>query len=184
MRYIVAPTSDYLAHSAKGSEWKKHKYIKKADGKYYYPNSYEGGRHLDSTKNTTGTIPTEKDKKMTEDQKKSDELELRELQAMDEKDNKLFEELSEETGMKEESFKNLMQIAQTKGYDSEEYKSLCVDLSEGDQEMYDSITKKLKAADTSVATKRREELSKQKSIKHGIEFPAYVVKPSKKIIYW
>lgn len=26
--------------------WEKHKYVKVLDGKYYYPDSYEGGRHL------------------------------------------------------------------------------------------------------------------------------------------
>lgn len=44
----------WLIHSQKGSEWKKHQYIKREgtagkledDGKYYYPDSYEGGRHL------------------------------------------------------------------------------------------------------------------------------------------
>jgi len=36
----------YLKHSAKGSEWENHKYIKRIDGTYYYPDSYEGGRHL------------------------------------------------------------------------------------------------------------------------------------------
>lgn len=35
-----------LVHSAKGSTWDKHKYIKRVDGTYYYPESYEGGRHL------------------------------------------------------------------------------------------------------------------------------------------
>lgn len=39
-------SSAYLEHSYKGSEWKKHLYIKKKDGKYYYPDNYEGGRHL------------------------------------------------------------------------------------------------------------------------------------------
>lgn len=36
----------HLAHSAKGSTWDEHKYIKRIDGTYYYPDSYEGGRHL------------------------------------------------------------------------------------------------------------------------------------------
>lgn len=44
----------WLIHSQKGSEWKKHQYIKREgtsgkledNGKYYYPDSYEGGRHL------------------------------------------------------------------------------------------------------------------------------------------
>lgn len=33
-------------HSAKGSTWENHKYIKRINGTYYYPDSYEGGRHL------------------------------------------------------------------------------------------------------------------------------------------
>lgn len=35
-----------IQHSAKGSVWENHKYIKRVDGTYYYPDSYEGGRHL------------------------------------------------------------------------------------------------------------------------------------------
>lgn len=37
-----------LVHSAKGSTWEEHKYIKRLNGTYYYPNDYEGGRHLPS----------------------------------------------------------------------------------------------------------------------------------------
>lgn len=36
----------YLKHSSEGSSWKKHKYLKRVDGTYYYPDTYEGGRHL------------------------------------------------------------------------------------------------------------------------------------------
>lgn len=36
-----------LQHSAKGSTWKNHKYIKKVDGTYYYPKGYKGGKHSD-----------------------------------------------------------------------------------------------------------------------------------------
>lgn len=44
----------WLIHSAKGSSWKHPMYVKKEgtpgkleeDGKYYYPDSYKGGRHL------------------------------------------------------------------------------------------------------------------------------------------
>ena len=36
-----------LQHSAKGSTWKDHKYIKKVDGTYYYPKGYKGGKHSD-----------------------------------------------------------------------------------------------------------------------------------------
>lgn len=38
--------SQSFRHSADGSSWKEHKYIKRVDGTYYYPDSYEGGRHL------------------------------------------------------------------------------------------------------------------------------------------
>ena len=38
--------SKSFRHSSEGSSWKKHKYIKRVDGTYYYPDSYEGGRHL------------------------------------------------------------------------------------------------------------------------------------------
>lgn len=34
----------YIAHSAKGSSWKKHKYVKVIDGVYYYPVGYTKGR--------------------------------------------------------------------------------------------------------------------------------------------
>lgn len=43
LRKFRSPT---LVHSAKGSTWEEHKYIKRIDGTYYYPDSYEGGRHL------------------------------------------------------------------------------------------------------------------------------------------
>ena len=36
----------YIKHSAKGTTWEDHKYIKRIDGTYYYPDSYKGGRHL------------------------------------------------------------------------------------------------------------------------------------------
>lgn len=45
---ILTQSGLVLAHSAKGSSWEDHKYIKRIDGTYYYPNNYEGGRHIDS----------------------------------------------------------------------------------------------------------------------------------------
>lgn len=39
---------DFLRHSAKGSEWEDHKYVKKIDGVYYYPVGYEDGRTINS----------------------------------------------------------------------------------------------------------------------------------------
>lgn len=38
--------NSYLRHSAKGTTWDEHKYILRKDGTYYYPDSYDGGRHL------------------------------------------------------------------------------------------------------------------------------------------
>lgn len=61
---LVVP-DEYLQHSAKGSEWKKHKYIKRIDGTYYYPDDYKGGRHLPN--GNSGK---------TSDQKDSDDEEL------------------------------------------------------------------------------------------------------------
>lgn len=40
----------HLLHSAKGSEWEEHKYVKKVDGDYYYPDGYENGRNISSLK--------------------------------------------------------------------------------------------------------------------------------------
>lgn len=43
----------WLSHSAKGSEWEEHKYVEEVDGKYYYPDSYEGGRHISDLKGSS-----------------------------------------------------------------------------------------------------------------------------------
>lgn len=43
---FVVETGTHLEHSAKGSTWEDHKYIKRIDGTYYYPDNYSGGRHL------------------------------------------------------------------------------------------------------------------------------------------
>lgn len=52
-----------LSHSAKGSTWEDHKYIKRINGLYYYPDSYEGGRHLsDEQKAQFGKEKVEIDK--------------------------------------------------------------------------------------------------------------------------
>lgn len=37
MQYIIAPTEEHLEHSAKGTIWKNHKYIKKVGSRYVYP---------------------------------------------------------------------------------------------------------------------------------------------------
>lgn len=47
---VIPNYLDFLRHSAKGSEWEDHKYVKKIDGVYYYPVGYEDGRTIDSLK--------------------------------------------------------------------------------------------------------------------------------------
>lgn len=46
MLRFISESGVHLEHSAKGSTWEDHKYIKRLDGTYYYPDNYEGGRHL------------------------------------------------------------------------------------------------------------------------------------------
>lgn len=40
----------FIKHSAKGSEWDEHQYVKKVDGDYYYPDGYTKGRTISSLK--------------------------------------------------------------------------------------------------------------------------------------
>lgn len=63
MKYKIAQTKDYIApspkhliHSAKGTTWSNHKYIKVEDGKYFYPSDYEGGRHTDTQATPENTV--------------------------------------------------------------------------------------------------------------------------------
>lgn len=59
----------YLFHSAKGSTWEEHKYIKRLNGTYYYPDSYKGGRHLPDGSSSSGSSNSEKE---TDNSKKAD----------------------------------------------------------------------------------------------------------------
>ena len=68
------------------------------------------------------------------------------------KDNKATtKEISEFTGMKEEGIDKLREIAKTKGVDSEEYKKLLNELSEGDKEQAKKIDETLKKDRESVS---------------------------------
>lgn len=49
-----------LQHSAKGSTWDRHKYVKVIDGVYYYPVGYENGRTIDSLKKDSSEENKEK----------------------------------------------------------------------------------------------------------------------------
>lgn len=62
-----------LRHSAKGSTWEEHKYIKRVDGTYYYPDSYEGGRHLPDGDNSK-----KEESKDSETEEKREKLDLSE----------------------------------------------------------------------------------------------------------
>lgn len=62
---------DFLDHSAKGSEWEDHKYVKKIDGVYYYPVGYEDGRTIDSLKGGSNKSDSEKSNKKDSNDKSS-----------------------------------------------------------------------------------------------------------------
>ena len=53
-----------LQHSAKGSTWKDHKYIKRVNGTYFYPKGYKGGHQ---SENTSGKELEDWEKTMYED---------------------------------------------------------------------------------------------------------------------
>lgn len=63
-RFILA-SGEHLEHSAKGSTWEEHKYIKRIDGTYYYPDSYEGGRHLPDGETTDSDDTVSKSEEQT-----------------------------------------------------------------------------------------------------------------------
>lgn len=49
---VSVVSDDQLKHSAKGTTWDEHKYVKVIDGVYYYPVGYEKGRTVDSLKDS------------------------------------------------------------------------------------------------------------------------------------
>lgn len=64
-----------IVHSAKGTTWDKHAYLKVIDGKYYYPDDYKGGRHYSSIQNKDYAAEAEKEaaaKKKKKSSKKGD----------------------------------------------------------------------------------------------------------------
>lgn len=63
-------TQTVLIHSAKGSEWEEHKYVKKIGSAYYYPVGYDKGRTIDQLTDSkkTGSKTTKKE----EEKKTSD----------------------------------------------------------------------------------------------------------------
>lgn len=67
MSQFLIGTDLHLEHSAKGSTWEEHKYIKRINGTYYYPDSYEGGRHLPDGEKENKADPPEIENLSTED---------------------------------------------------------------------------------------------------------------------
>lgn len=61
-------SNQILVHSAKGSTWDDHKYVKVIDGVYYYPVGYEDGRTVNSLETKTDQKESkELSKKSTEE---------------------------------------------------------------------------------------------------------------------
>lgn len=71
----------YLFHSAKGSTWEDHKYIKRINGTYYYPDSYTGGRHLPE-----GSSSSSSDEKKSNKEKEKTGDEAYEIDELNEED--------------------------------------------------------------------------------------------------
>lgn len=59
-----------LIHSAKGSTWDDHKYVKKIDGVYYYPVGYEDGRTVDELKGGKDKDSEDKKKESSDSKEK------------------------------------------------------------------------------------------------------------------
>lgn len=101
---FVVTSGQCLEHSAKGSTWEEHKYIKRIDGTYYYPDSYEGGRHLpDGEKRKASSDEKDKDKLSSEEASKLNQKVYEDLISGhlylddDVKDFKKFKEMLEES---------------------------------------------------------------------------------------
>ena len=122
---FIFGTSQHLEHSAKGTTWKDHIYIKRIDGTYYYPDSYEGGRHLPDG---------EKD---TESSKSKDSSESGDT----------ISKLEDMTGMTRESLLELRDLSRKNGYDSDEFKEMLSILSEGDDDQAKKMVDLLKQDD-------------------------------------
>lgn len=130
---FVLTSGQHLEHSANGSTWENHKYIKRIDGTYYYPDSYEGGRHLP-------------------DGEKGDDSS---------DDDDVISKLENMTGMTRESLLELRELSRKGGYDSPEFKEMLSILSEGDEEQAKKMTDLLKqeGTGTSLSSNDIENLS-------------------------
>lgn len=67
-------TNQILVHSAKGSTWEDHKYVKKIDGVYYYPVGYEDGRTIDDLKGSKESGDKDDKKEKSDSKSKEDQI--------------------------------------------------------------------------------------------------------------
>lgn len=124
-QFLIGAGNQNLKHSAKGTTWEEHKYIKRINGTYYYPDSYKGGRHLpDGEKNESDKGTMSKDDILTK--------------------------LEDMTGMKREGLTDLYNLSREKGYDSAEFKQLLRELSEGDDDQAKRMIDLLKKDESKV----------------------------------
>lgn len=130
-----------LQHSAKGSEWKEHMYVEEVDGKYYYPDGYEGGRHLSSLKGGSSS-----------DSKKEDTKSDKATKSTYSKDDHDFDESSY-------SDKNLLGDTNFYGFKNKEGKTVILEedmkwtLPEG-KKLDSALIKRLEAVDKEIEARR------------------------------
>lgn len=148
-----------LAHSAKGTEWKKHKYIKKINGTYYYPDDYKGGRHLPSS-NSNNNGSSSNNRTFEDFYKADDETASAMIDEIikskttsstfssAEKKATLLK-LQDMSGMRLSALSALYDLSRDEGYNSEDFKIMLDVLSEGDPDEAKKMVTVLKQGSTS-----------------------------------
>lgn len=105
-----------LNHSAKGSEWEDHQYVKRENGKYYYPDNYPGGRHISNAPGNGGGGNKEEKKDFDSSA------------------------VAKSAGADEKDIKELYELGASKGFDSKEYLDRLYELSGKDANRAKTIT--------------------------------------------
>lgn len=152
---LLLHNSRALVHSAKGSTWEEHKYIKRIDGTYYYPDSYEGGRHLPKDKSDTSS--DDKEVEIPEEEKKprNPELELEDWEKT--LYDKLFEVSQDvDTAAEFTNFRKMVKefadedflerLSYTRGKEKEVAEELAKEKAEAEESGYDPDSIKRKSA--------------------------------------
>ena len=71
MNYVLAPTQNDIVHSAKGTTWKKHKYVEIKNGRYIYKNTEANRRKKISTEYKRNTAKNEAAKELYDEELKT-----------------------------------------------------------------------------------------------------------------